>query len=384
MGIFRITIRNTISQIESGPCTEVSLPGLEGSNLGENKTMSQEHLQSLLDHGEEAGSISLSAFNDLVADLELDADDLAAVYEQLEQRGIDLTDDGHDKAEAPHYANDEVAAMTTDSLQLFLNEAGRYPLLSAAEEVGLAKKIERGDQQAKDKMINSNLRLVVSIAKKYQGHGLSLLDLIQEGIIGLIRAVEKFDWRRGYKFSTYATWWIRQAVQRGVANKSRTIRIPVHIVEREQKIARAERELTLQLERPPTDEEVGKKAGLALKHVREVRHAARTVASLDKPLGNESETAFGDLVAQDAGDLEEEVVLGLSEQTLRSAIEKLPDREKQVIKLRYGMDGDPDPKSLEQIGREMGITRERVRQIELQALQRLAGQREIAALSPAA
>ena len=153
--------------------------------------------------------------------------------------------------------------MTTDSLQLFLNEAGRYPLLTAAEEVELAKRIERGDRQAKDKMINSNLRLVVSIAKKYQGHGLSLLDLIQEGIIGLIRAVEKFDWRRGYKFSTYATWWIRQAVQRGVANKSRTIRIPVHIVEREQKIARAERELTLKLERPPTDEEVAKTAKLS-------------------------------------------------------------------------------------------------------------------------
>ena len=242
--------------------------------------------------------------------------------------------------------------MTTDSLQLFLNEAGRYPLLTAAEEVELAKLIERGDKQAKDRMINSNLRLVVSIAKKYQGHGLSLLDLIQEGIIGLIRAVEKFDWRRGYKFSTYATWWIRQAVQRGVANKSRTIRIPVHIVEREQKIARAERELTLKLERPPTDEEVAKTAKLSVKHVREVRTAARTVASLDKPLGSESDTAFGDIVATDRADVEEEVVVGLSEDLLHRAIAKLPDREQHVIKLRYGLDGDQDPKSLEMIGRD--------------------------------
>ncbi|HEY8029463.1 MAG TPA: sigma-70 family RNA polymerase sigma factor [Gaiellaceae bacterium] len=349
--------------------------------------MTQDQLKALLEHGEDQGCVNLSAFNDVVADLELDDDELAELHERLEQRGIDLLDDCAIPEAEEHeaqYANDEVAAMTTDSLQLFLNEAGRYSLLTAAEEVELAKAIERGDQRAKDRMINSNLRLVVSIAKKYQGHGLSLLDLIQEGIIGLIRAVEKFDWRRGYKFSTYATWWIRQAVQRGVANKSRTIRIPVHIVEREQKIARAERELTLQLERAPTDDEVAKKAGLAAKHVREVRHAARTVASLDKPLGNESDTSFGELVAHDSGDVEEEVVLGLSEQTLRKAIEKLPDREKQVIKLRYGMDGDPDPKSLEQIGREMGITRERVRQIELQALQRLAGQREVAALSPAA
>src|ERR1700757_838495 len=282
------------------------------------KNMSQEQLQSLLDHGEEMGSISLAALNEIVADLELEGDELTGVYEQLDHRGIELTDDGHEAVEDSHDANDDVAAMTTDSLQLFLNEAGRYALLTAAEEVELAKAIERGDQRAKDKMINSNLRLVVSIAKKYQGHGLSLLDLIQEGIIGLIRAVEEFDWRRGYKFSTYATWWIRQAVQRGVANKSRTIRIPVHIVEREQKIARAERELTLKLERPPTDEEVAKTAKLSLKHVREVRAAARAVASLDKSLTDEGDAAFGDIVATDKSDVEEEVVVGLSENLLHT------------------------------------------------------------------
>jgi RNA polymerase primary sigma factor len=272
--------------------------------------------------------------------------------------------------------------MTTDSLQLFLNEAGRYPLLTAAEEVELAKAIERGDPAAKDRMVNSNLRLVVSIAKKYQGHGLSLLDLIQEGIIGLIRAVEKFDWRRGFKFSTYATWWIRQAVQRGVANKSRTIRIPVHIVEREQRIARAERELILQLERAPTEEELAKKTKLSVKHVKEVRAAARTVASLDKPIGDDGDTAFGDLVAQESGNVEEEVVLSLGDDALHRAIATLPPREMLVIKLRYGIDSKHDPKSLEEIGREMGITRERVRQIETQALARLAEQREVAALSP--
>ena len=249
--------------------------------------MSHDQLRALMEHAEEAGCVNLSAFTQALTELELDDEEVASLYEQLEERGIELTDDCSlpDVTET-HFSNETVAAMTTDSLQLFLNEAGRYPLLTAAEEVELSKLIERGDQQAKDRMINSNLRLVVSIAKKYQGHGLSLLDLIQEGIIGLIRAVEKFDWRRGYKFSTYATWWIRQAVQRGVANKSRTIRIPVHIVEREQKIARAERELTLKLERPPTDEEVAKTAKLSLKHVREVRAAARAVASLDKPLGS--------------------------------------------------------------------------------------------------
>ena len=271
---------------------------------------------------------------------------------------------------------------TTDSLTLFMNAAGRYELLTAAEEVALAKRIERGDRTAKELMINSNLRLVVSIAKKYQGHGLSLLDLIQEGIIGLIRAVEKFDWRRGYKFSTYATWWIRQAVQRGVANKAREIRIPVHIVEREQKIARAERELTPKLGRPPEDAEVAEAAKLPLKQVREVREAARAVTSLDRPMAD-SDTSLGELISGEEAGPEEEVTVSLDMEVLRRAVSQLPERERDVVKLRYGLNGDIEPKSLEEIGRRLGITRERVRQIEAEALERLAVQREIEALRAA-
>ena len=339
-------------------------------------------LQALLEQGEEAGCLNLSAVNEFLQEADLDEEQVEGFFEQLEERHIPLTDDcARPNSEEGAYVNGQLAAATTDALQLFLNEAGRYKLLTAAEEVELAKRIERGDKEAKDLMINSNLRLVVSIAKKYQGHGISLLDLIQEGIIGLIRAVEKFDWRRGYKFSTYATWWIRQAVQRGVANKARTIRIPVHIVEREQKIARAERELTLKLERPPTDEEVAAHAKLSPKHVAEVRAAARAVTSLDRPVGSEGDTTYGELFAGDAPEPVEELHVSLTESAVRSAVETLPEREREVVKLRFGMDGDPDPKSLEEIGRILGLTRERVRQIESQALSRLAERREIEALA---
>jgi RNA polymerase primary sigma factor len=300
-------------------------------------------LTTLLAQGEEDGCINLSVFSEFVQEQELSDDELEKLHANLDERGIDLTDDCGRETTDSVYVNGDLAVQTTDALQLFLNEAGRYPLLTAEQEVELAKRIERGDKEAKDLMINSNLRLVVSIAKKYQGHGLSLLDLIQEGIIGLIRAVEKFDWRKGFKFSTYATWWIRQAVQRGVANKSRTIRIPVHIVERETKIARAERGLTAKLERAPTEEEIAKAANLPLKQVREVRQAARAVTSLDKPVGSEGDSSLGDLFSDETPHVDEEVHVSLEQEALHRAVRSLPEREQKVVKLRYGLDGDEDP-----------------------------------------
>src|SRR5436190_4801146 len=343
-----------------------------------------DRLTALIDRAEEEGCVNLSQFSELVQELELDEEELARVYEELAERGIELTDDcGVIKEGDTDVVNGDLAAATTDALQLFLNEAGRYRLLTAEDEVELAKRIERGDKDAKDLMINSNLRLVVSIAKRYQGHGLSLLDLIQEGIIGLIRAAEKFDHRKGFKFSTYATWWIRQAVQRGVANKARTIRIPVHIVEREQKISRAERDLASTLERTPSDAELAEQAKLPIKQVREVRAAARAVASLDRPVGEDDSGSFGDLFASAEAPPDEQVEVDLTEKALHAAIADLPEREQSILKLRYGLNGAQEPKSLEEIGRIMGITRERVRQLEAEALRRLAERREIAALQAA-
>jgi len=338
---------------------------------------------ALLEHAIEAGYVEISELTEVAETAELDDEEVTRLYEQLEERGVEIRDDcGRERAEST-YVNGDLVAATTDALQLFLNEMARYPLLTAEEEVELAKLIERGDKEAKDRMVNSNLRLVVSIAKKYQGHGLSLLDLIQEGIIGLIRAVEKFDWRRGFKFSTYATWWIRQAVQRGVANKARTIRMPVHIVDRERKIARAERELHAKLGRGPTLEEIAKHAKLPLKQVREVQNAARSVTSLDRPVGEEGDTSLGDLMSGGEAPPEEELEINLRQDALRRAVAELPDRERDVLKMRFGLNGDPDPQSLDAIGKTLGLTRERVRQIENEALSRLAVSRELEALRAA-
>ena len=337
-------------------------------------------LQALLEHGEEQECLEYSEVNEVVEALELGEEELEDLYDEIARRGIQLRDNCGREAKTT-YVNGDLAVATTDALQLFMQEIGRYPLLTKEQEVELSQRIERGDMEAKEQMINSNLRLVVSIAKRYQGHGLSLLDLIQEGIIGLIRAVEKFDWRKGFKFSTYATWWIRQAVQRGVANKSREIRVPVHIVEREQRISRAERDLVTRLGRAPTDEEVSKAARVTVAQLDEVRRAARAVTSLDRPIADASGTTFQDLLpGGEEEDVEQEVTVNLAQEALHDALDELPDREREVLKRRYGLNGERDPESLEEIGRGLGITRERVRQIESEALERLAVRREIAAL----
>jgi RNA polymerase primary sigma factor len=259
---------------------------------------------------------------------------------------------------------------------MFMNELRHYPLLSAAEEIDLAKRIERGDLEAKDRLINSNLRLVVSLAKKYPTYDLTLLDLIQEGIFGLVRAAEKFDWRKGYKFSTYATFWIRQAIQRGIENRARTIRIPSHVGIRQRKLAKLETELKGRLGREPTDEELAEASDLKLSHVQEAREAVRTVVSLDRPIGGEEDTPFGALLPSDAATPDEEVAVSLEQEAVRRAVDQLPERERQVVRLRYGIDGDA-PRLLSETGRELGISAERVRQIERDALRRLAQVREL-------
>jgi RNA polymerase primary sigma factor len=277
----------------------------------------------------------------------------------------------------------EQADPTLDSLQLLLREAGRYQLLKPSEEIELAKRIERGDLEAKERMINSNLRLVVANARRYQGQGLALGDLIQEGMLGLIRAVEKFDWRKGFRFSTYATLWIRQAIQRGLENTSRTIRLPVHVAQRSRKVGRIERELTTRLGHEPTDEEIASAADLPLEDVIEIRKADRAVVSLDKPVGDEGDTSFGDLLALETPPVDEEVHEAIRSETLLSAIAELPEPERDVIEMRFGA-GDREPQTLSQAGRKLGVSTERARQIEERALRRLSQRPELMALREAA
>jgi RNA polymerase primary sigma factor len=337
-------------------------------------------LRLFLDAAEERGSVTQAELTDVCDQLNLDPLELDEVYRELEARGIDLLAD-EQLPQAPEPPPAQVTwETTTDALQLFLREAGRHALLTPAQEVALAKRIETGDPQAKQRMIQANLRLVVSIAKNYRNQGLPFLDLIQEGTLGLIRAVEKFDWRRGFKFSTYATWWIRQAVARALADKARTIRMPVHIVERMQKMNRAERNLWAELGRAPTLEEIAVEADMTIQQAYDVKAAARASTSLDAPLGDSDDAVFGDLVAS-TGPLPDELVEdSLRSQLLAVALSSLPDRHRLVVVLRYGLE-DADPKTLEEIGRRLGLTRERVRQIEVEALKRLSTVHEMEAVA---
>jgi RNA polymerase primary sigma factor len=270
-----------------------------------------------------------------------------------------------------------------DSLQLFFNEARKHPLLTAEEEIELAQRIERGDLEAKDRMVNSNLRLVISVARKYQGQGLPLGDLIQEGMLGLIRAVEKFDWRKGFKFSTYGTLWIRQAIGRGLANSGRTVRLPVHIVARARKISDAERKLAVELGRQPSDEEIAAFVELPMDEVIDIRRADRGPTSLDQGVGEDGDTALGDLIAGDGPSIEDYVSSELDSETLREAVGGLPDNERTVITLRFGLDRE-EPQALRETGRRLGLSSERVRQLEDQALRRLSKDETVAALHEAA
>lgn len=343
-------------------------------------------LQALIDRGVEQGCLDLSEVEDAIKQVRLDDDEAEEFLAELQTQGIDVRDDcGNESTAATTYENGDLALATADAVGIFLNELRRFPLLTAKEEVELAKRIERGDKAARDRMINSNLRLVVSVARRYQNRGLSLIDLIQEGVLGLIRAVDKFDWRRGYKFSTYATWWVRQAVQRGIETRGREIRMPANVLDVERKMARAEPELVERLRRAPTDKELADVIGAKPRQVAAVRHAARAVTSLDRPVSTDEEgTTLSHFIAGEAPSPEEILTLSLTQQKLRDALRTLPEDEREVVTLRFGLNGDPQPQTIQEIARRLGLTTRRVQALQAQGLERLSLNREIQALREAA
>ena len=345
-----------------------------------------EEVKSLITRGQHLGVLTYAEIATATAEVGLDETDVEELHGLIERFEIELVEEIDPAIRAslhierapekrgrrkPKTALDLKPDMTTDALQLFLRDIGKARLLSAAEEVVLAKRIERGDLDAKQRMVESNLRLVVSIAKIYRNQGLPFLDLIQEGTIGLVRAAEKFDYRRGFKFSTYATWWIRQAIARALADKSRTIRIPVHIVEKLNKIGRAERKLVTEFGREPTPEEIAEVAGIEPDEVDSIKRYARAPISLEKPVGDEDQSEFGQLIADERADSPyERAVEILANEALRDALENLGYRERRVLELRYGLDGRR-PHTLDEVGRTFNVTRERIRQVEHQSLKKL-------------
>ena len=347
-----------------------------------------EPARALLEGAEERGFVLPTELEAFALEHDLADDEVEQLTRELEAIGLEVGEPASEPEEEAQKAREAAAAEAAqqqaaqplvgaaDSLQLFLADIGRHKLLTAAEEVMLAKAIERGDLTAKRRMIESNLRLVVSIAKGYRGLGVPFLDLIQEGTLGLNRAVEKFDWRRGYKFSTYATWWIRQSVQRAVANHARTIRVPVHVVERQQKLGRAARRLEVELGREATKAELAEATGLPIQHVDEALSAAHASVSLNQTVGADDEGELGDLFAdREAADPFDEAEESLRRQGVRKALDALPERERRILELRFGFEGEPW--TLEAIGHELDLTRERVRQLEGQALARLAALRDL-------
>jgi RNA polymerase primary sigma factor len=345
-----------------------------------------EEVKTLLAKGQQEGVIAYGEVANALSEVDVDESDIEELYGYLEGQGVELIDDP-DPSEAtpPAEPTDgkrgkrrkQAAAldlkpdMTTDSLQLFLKDIGKVRLLTAQEEVDLAKRIERGDLDAKQKMVESNLRLVVSIAKNYRNQGLPFLDLIQEGTLGLVRAAEKFDYRKGFKFSTYATWWIRQAIARALADKARTIRIPVHVVEKLNKIGRAERKLVTELGREPTPDEIAEVTGIDPDEVDQIKRSAQAPVSLEKPVGDEEESEFGQFIADEKAESPFERAADLlTKEALREALENLSYRERRVLELRYGLGGE-HPRTLDEVGRTFNVTRERIRQIENQSLKKL-------------
>src|SRR5262245_60443850 len=348
--------------------------------LGTDALDTDAAVAAFLQHAQDHGYVRVQELNAFQQEFELDEEAMTSLRSALDEADVEIEEETHELGLTPS------TPTTTDSLQMFLNGIGRYKLLTADEEVALAKRIERGDRAAKEHMTNANLRLVVSLAKRYQGHGVPLLDLIQDGVIGLNRAVEKFDWRKGYKFSTYATWWIRQACQRAIANQSATIRVPVHVQERRQKLRRARQRLEAAEGRAPTTEELAEAAQLKLSHAEEALAAVEASVSLNQTIGD-GDGELGDLFADhEAADPLELADTSFEHARLREAMDLLDERERRVLELRFGI-GTPDGRqqSLEQIGKELGLTRERIRQLEASGLnrleKRLADDRELAAIA---
>jgi RNA polymerase primary sigma factor len=362
------------------------LPTLTQNQLQE--LLESEPVKAIVEASEEQGFIEATSLETMAQEQELNEEDLEQLRHELESIGFEIRAAATDEKEAEKVnvrlnLEHQPLSGSADSLQLFLADVGKHKLLTAADEVALAKRIERGDPVAKRHMIESNLRLVVSIAKGYRGLGVPFLDLIQEGTLGLNRAVEKFDWRRGFKFSTYATWWIRQSVQRAVANHARTIRVPVHVVERQQKLSRAARRLEVELGREATKEELAEATGLPIQHVDEALGAASASVSLNQTVGADDEGELGDLFAdREAPDPFDEAEESLRRQGVRKALDALPERERRILELRFGFEGEPW--TLEAIGHELDLTRERVRQLEGQALARLGALRDLISVASAA